>query len=131
MRIKSITLGFKRFKISDLIHYRITSESHMLFCSSKIWNILKKIPTAALPICFSLFKSPIEKCCRNFVLTCGGPTISCHTQLGGHSLWVILFWNCPAEMHVLIFGFSSCFISRSHVLKFVAIQAVSEYETSK
>lgn len=130
MRLKSITLSVKRFKISYLIHYRITWGSHMLFCLSKIWNILKNTYCCVAYLLF-FFISPIEKCCRNFVLTCGGPTISCHTQLGGHSLWVILFWNCPAEVHVLILGFSRCFISRSHVLKFVEIQPVSEYERSK
>lgn len=42
MRIKSITWSIKKFKISYFIHYRITSESHMLFLFEYNLKYIKK-----------------------------------------------------------------------------------------
>ena len=84
-----------------------------------------------LSICFSLFKCPIEKCCRDFDLSRRGPA-----YFLTHSAWGRASGLCSCEIFLLkcmfsFGGFADALWSRSPVLRFVEIQHVSPREALK
>lgn len=115
MKTKSITLGLRGSKYLILFIIELLQDPICCFCLSEIWNILKKYLLLCCLFAFLFFHVPVRSVAEVLSWHTGAQLTSWYTQLGGHSLWLIVFWNFPVEVHVLILGFCRCFTRRPHV----------------